>query len=63
METLTETLCATQILYSQIFTKVVLPFRAFLTIAALYDFAAKLSEHLTPNTSAYHEIWLDKKQV
>lgn len=55
-------LCATQILSSQIFTKVV-AFTAFLTRVVLYDFAAKLSEHLTPNTSAYHEIWLDKKQV
>ncbi|KAJ3350018.1 hypothetical protein HDU83_009959 [Entophlyctis luteolus] len=25
------------------------------------DFSRKLSNHLTPNTNAYHEIWLDKK--
>ncbi|KAI0820351.1 sulfite reductase subunit beta [Trametes gibbosa] len=28
-----------------------------------YDFAKKVSEHLLPRTSAYHEIWLDKKLV
>ncbi|KAH9940933.1 sulfite reductase subunit beta [Epithele typhae] len=28
-----------------------------------YDFAKKASEHLLPRTSAYHEIWLDKKLV
>lgn len=28
-----------------------------------YDVAVSLSKHLTPNTSAYHEIWLDKKKV
>ena len=26
-------------------------------------FARRLSEHLTPRTSAYHEIWMDKKIV
>ncbi|KAJ3062228.1 hypothetical protein HDU98_001880, partial [Podochytrium sp. JEL0797] len=31
--------------------------------AAVLDFSRKLSDHLTPNTSAYHEIWLDKKMV
>ncbi len=29
----------------------------------VYASSASLSEHLTPNTSAYHEIWLDKKKV
>ncbi|KAI0629161.1 sulfite reductase subunit beta [Trametes polyzona] len=28
-----------------------------------YDFAKKVSEHLLPRTTAYHEIWLDKKLV
>jgi len=28
-----------------------------------YSAATAISEHLTPNTSAYHEIWLDKKRV
>ena len=28
-----------------------------------YDFARSVSEHLLPRTSAYHEIWLDKKLV
>ncbi len=31
--------------------------------AAAYETATALSAHLTPNTSAYHEIWLDKKRV
>jgi sulfite reductase (NADPH) hemoprotein beta-component len=31
--------------------------------AAAYETATSLSAHLTPNTSAYHEIWLDKKRV
>ena len=31
--------------------------------AAAYETAVSLSAHLTPNTSAYHEIWLDKKRV
>lgn len=31
--------------------------------SAAYAAAASLSAHLTPNTSAYHEIWLDKKRV
>ena len=30
---------------------------------AAYEASVALSEHLTPNTSAYHEIWLDKKSV
>ena len=30
---------------------------------AAYDVATSLSAHLTPNTSAYHEIWLDKQRV
>jgi len=29
----------------------------------VYQAAADLSEHLTPNTRAYHEIWLDKNKV
>jgi len=29
----------------------------------VYRVAARVSEHLTPNTSAYHEIWLDKQKV
>jgi len=28
-----------------------------------FEFAKDLSAHLTPATGAYHEIWLDKKQV
>ncbi len=31
--------------------------------AAAYKTATAISSHLTPNTSAYHEIWLDKKRV
>jgi sulfite reductase (NADPH) hemoprotein beta-component len=31
--------------------------------AATYKAATAISEHLTPETSAYHEIWLDKKRV
>ncbi len=30
---------------------------------AAYNAATAISEHLTPQTSAYHEIWLDKKRV
>lgn len=29
----------------------------------VYADAARLSEHLTPRTTAYHEIWLDKARV
>ncbi|MEM7283037.1 MAG: NADPH-dependent assimilatory sulfite reductase hemoprotein subunit [Pseudomonadota bacterium] len=29
----------------------------------VYELSAKLSEHLTPKTNAYHEIWLDKKKL
>ena len=29
----------------------------------VYDFSKNMSEYLLPKTSAYHEIWLDKKQV
>lgn len=29
----------------------------------VYEFSCKFSEHLTPKTTAYHEIWLDKKMV
>ena len=28
-----------------------------------FDLAKKISDHLTPKTSAYHEIWLDKELV
>ena len=28
-----------------------------------YEAAQAISTHLTPNTTAYHEIWLDKKRV
>lgn len=31
--------------------------------ADVYDFAKALSERLLPRTTAYHEIWLDKKLV
>jgi len=31
--------------------------------AQVHDFAKNLSEHLMPSTSAYAEIWLDKKMV
>jgi sulfite reductase (NADPH) hemoprotein beta-component len=31
--------------------------------AAVYAFAVEVSEHLLPRTTAYHEIWLDKKLV
>jgi len=31
--------------------------------ARVYQAASSLSEHLTPNTHAYHEIWLDRKKV
>jgi sulfite reductase (NADPH) hemoprotein beta-component len=31
--------------------------------AQVYAFAKATSEHLMPRTSAYHEIWLDKKLV
>jgi len=31
--------------------------------AQVYQASASLSEHLTPNTRAYHEIWLDQKKV
>ena len=30
---------------------------------AAYEAASRISAHLTPNTTAYHEIWLDKKRV
>lgn len=30
---------------------------------AAYEAAKAISAHLTPNTTAYHEIWLDKKRV
>ncbi len=33
------------------------------THAAASEIAAEISSHLTPNTTAYHEIWLDKKKV
>ena len=28
-----------------------------------YEFAKEVSEYLLPRTTAYHEIWLDKKMV
>lgn len=31
--------------------------------ATVYKLAGDISAHLTPQTSAYHEIWLDKKKV
>lgn len=31
--------------------------------AEVYDWSAKLSEHLSPRTMAYHEIWLDGEKV
>ena len=31
--------------------------------AQAYQFAKAVSEHLIPQTTAYHEIWLDKKVV
>jgi sulfite reductase (NADPH) hemoprotein beta-component len=31
--------------------------------AEMYEFAKKISDHLVPQTSAYHEIWLDKQLV
>lgn len=31
--------------------------------AEVLDFARRLSAHLKPKTTAYHEIWLDKKMV
>jgi len=31
--------------------------------AETYDFARKISDHLTPQTKAYHEIWLDKELI
>lgn len=31
--------------------------------AQVYKAASDVSEHLTPNTRAYHEIWLDKKKI
>lgn len=31
--------------------------------AAAYETATAISEHLTPRTTAYHEIWLDKERI
>ena len=31
--------------------------------AHAYEWARRISEHLTPHTSAYHEIWLDGEKV
>jgi len=31
--------------------------------AEVYELAQKISEHLLPSTTAYHEIWLDQKLV
>jgi sulfite reductase (NADPH) hemoprotein beta-component len=33
------------------------------THAAAHDLAVRISEHLLPQTGAYHEIWLDGEQV
>lgn len=29
----------------------------------VYEYSKKISEHLLPNTTAYHEIWLDSKLI
>ncbi|KAL1915143.1 uncharacterized protein VTP21DRAFT_7624 [Calcarisporiella thermophila] len=29
----------------------------------VYDFSRRLTQHLTPNTTAYHEIWVEDKPV
>ncbi len=31
--------------------------------AEVYEYARRISEHLTPRTTAYHEIWLDEELV
>src|ERR1700721_96828 len=31
--------------------------------AEVYEFSKRVSEHLLPRTTAYHEIWLDKYLV
>lgn len=31
--------------------------------AQVYQFSIDISEHLLPSTTAYHEIWMDKKKV
>ena len=31
--------------------------------AKVYEYSKKISEHLLPRMTAYHEIWLDKKMV
>ena len=31
--------------------------------ADAYEFSKQISDHLTPNTTAYHEIWLDKNLI
>jgi sulfite reductase (NADPH) hemoprotein beta-component len=31
--------------------------------AEVYEYARKISHHLTPQTRAYHEIWLDKELI
>ncbi len=31
--------------------------------AQVFQFSKEVSEHLLPRTTAYHEIWLDKKLV
>jgi len=31
--------------------------------AQVFHFATVVSEHLIPQTTAYHEIWLDKKVI
>jgi sulfite reductase (NADPH) hemoprotein beta-component len=31
--------------------------------AQVYEFSKEVSAHLLPRTTAYHEIWLDKKLI
>ena len=31
--------------------------------AQVFEFSKEVSEHLLPRTTAYHEIWLDKKLI
>ena len=36
------------------------PYQSYLH-AEVYEYARRINEHLTPRTTAYHEIWLDKE--
>lgn len=38
------------------------PYRSYIH-GEVYDYAKRLSEYLLPHTKAYHEIWLDNKQL